>query len=96
MNWKTKLMGGKFFQVGSDPSLPQSGHPCLILPPGPFLFPHHCTLAHTLDPTVGAPIVTITPSNRDAETFVNQKRIFDTTILQVSKSVIAAVKSRDS
>ena len=75
-----------FFQVGSDPALQQSGHPCLLLPPGPFLFPRHCVIAHTLDPASAAPVVTITPSDRDAETFVNQKRIFDTTILQVAEA----------
>ena len=52
---------------------------CMLLPPGPMLFPRHCVLAHTEG------IVTITPSHREAETFVNGQRVFETTILQVSK-----------
>ena len=54
---------------------------CMLLPPGPMLFPRHCVLAHTEG------IVTITPSHREAETFVNGQRVFETTILQVSKII---------
>jgi afadin len=63
-------------EVGTDPAI-QSGQ-CMLLPPGPFLYPRHCVLAHT------EAIVTITPSHREAETFVNNQRIFETTILQVN------------
>ena len=52
---------------------------CMLLPPGPMLFPRHCVLAHTEG------IVTITPSHREAETFVNSQRVFETTILQVGQ-----------
>ena len=52
---------------------------CMLLPPGPMLFPRHCVLAHTEG------IVTITPSHREAETFVNAQRVFETTILQVRR-----------
>ena len=64
-------------EVGTDPALQQQHPNCLLLPPGPFLFPRHCVLAFT------ETLVTVTPSHREAETFVNQKRIFDTTIVQV-------------
>lgn len=39
--------------------------------------PRHCVIAHTEG------IVTVTPCSREAETFVNGQRIFETTILQV-------------
>jgi afadin len=61
-------------EVGSDPAI-QSGQ-CLLLPPAPFVQPRHCVIAHTEG------IVTVTPSHREAETFVNNSRIFQTTILQ--------------
>ena len=54
---------------------------CMLLPPGPMLFPRHCVLAHTEG------IVTITPSHREAETFVNAQRVFETTILQVRREL---------
>ena len=64
-------------EVGTDPSVQHaSGGQCLLLAPGPYIFPRHCVLANTDG------IVTITPSHREAETFVNQQRIFETTILQ--------------
>ncbi|XP_040583955.1 afadin [Lepeophtheirus salmonis] len=59
-------------KIGSDPSMGQA----LLLPPGPFIHPRHCVIAHTDG------IVTITPSHRDAETYINNQRIFDITILQ--------------
>ena len=64
-------------EVGTDPSLQQQHPNCLLLPQNPFLYPRHCVLALTDS------LVTVTPSDREAETFVNQKRIFDTTIVQV-------------
>lgn len=65
-------------EVGTDPAIQGGGGQCLLLPPAPFLYPRHCVLAHTEG------IVTLTPSHREAETFVNNQRIFETTILQVS------------
>ena len=52
-------------EVGTDPAI-QNGQ-CLLLPQAPYLFPRHCVLAHTEG------IVTITPSHREAETFVNNQ-----------------------
>lgn len=59
---------------------PQSNAQCLQLN-GPNIQPRHCVIAHTEG------IVTVTPCSRDAETYVNGQRIFETTILQVRKSV---------
>ncbi|TRY77377.1 hypothetical protein TCAL_03845 [Tigriopus californicus] len=61
-------------KVGSDPAIQNAQS--LLLPPGPFIFPQHCVLAHTEG------IVTVTPSHRDAETYVGNQRIIETTILQ--------------
>ena len=44
---------------------------------GPNIQPRHCVMAHT------GGIVTVTPCSRDAETYVNGQRIYETTILQV-------------
>ena len=60
-------------EVGSDPAI-QSGQ-SLLLPPAQFLHPRHCVLAFTDG------IVTVTPNHREAETFVNNQRIYETTIL---------------
>lgn len=57
---------------------PQSNAQCLQLN-GPNIQPRHCVIAHTEG------IVTVTPCSRDAETYVNGQRIFETTILQVSR-----------
>ncbi|KAG8238213.1 hypothetical protein J437_LFUL018257, partial [Ladona fulva] len=43
---------------------------------GPNVQPRHCVIAHTEG------IVTVTPCSRDAETYVNGQRIYETTILQ--------------
>ncbi|XP_071440496.1 uncharacterized protein [Hetaerina americana] len=43
---------------------------------GPNVQPRHCVVAHTEG------IVTVTPCSRDAETYVNGQRIYETTILQ--------------
>lgn len=57
---------------------PQSNNngQCLQLN-GPNIQPRHCVIAHTEG------IVTVTPCSREAETYVNGQRIFETTILQV-------------
>lgn len=60
---------------------PQSNAQCLQLN-GPNIQPRHCVIAHTEG------IVTVTPCSRDAETYVNGQRIFETTILQVRKSIL--------
>ncbi|VVC26416.1 Hypothetical protein CINCED_3A012275 [Cinara cedri] len=54
---------------------PLSNAQCLQLN-GPNIQPRHCVIAHTEG------IVTVTPCSRDAETYVNGQRIFETTILQ--------------
>lgn len=66
-------------EVGSE--RPVNGHQaaqsqCLTLH-GPHVMPRHCVVAHTEG------IVTVTPCSRDAETYVNGVRIYETTILQV-------------
>lgn len=71
-------------KVGSDPAI-QNGQ-SLLLPPGPLIFPQHCVLAHTEG------IVTVTPSHRDAETYVGNQRIVETTILQVSVRLKSMLK----
>lgn len=43
---------------------------------GPGIHPRHCVIAHTEG------VVTVTPSHQEAEIFVENNRIFDTTILQ--------------
>ena len=42
---------------------------------GPDVHPRHCVIAHSEG------IVTITPAKPEAETYVNQKRITETTML---------------
>lgn len=55
---------------------PQSNAQCLQLN-GPNIQPRHCVIAHTEG------IVTVTPCSRDAETYVDGQRIFETSILKV-------------
>lgn len=55
---------------------PPGNAQCLQLN-GPNIQPRHCVIAHTEG------IVTVTPCSRDAETYVDGQRIFETTILQV-------------
>ncbi len=64
-------------EVGSDPNLAaHSGGHALVLPPSHFVHPRHCVVAHT-EPGV----VTVTPSHPEAETYVNDQRIVETTFL---------------
>ncbi|XP_043199321.1 afadin-like isoform X3 [Amphibalanus amphitrite] len=61
-------------EVGSERS-PQAGGQCLQLA-GHNVHPRHCVIAHTEG------IVTVTPCGREAETYVNGQRVYETTILQ--------------
>lgn len=63
-------------EVGSERASPHSQSQSLQLF-GPNVQPRHCVIAHTEG------IVTVTPCSRDAETYVNGQRIYETTILQV-------------
>ena len=60
-------------EVGSDPAI-QSGQ-SLLLPAAQFLHPRHCVITYTDG------IVTVTPIHREAETYLNNQRIYETTIL---------------
>lgn len=63
-------------EVGCErPNQPQSNAQCLQLN-GPNIQPRHCVIAHTEG------IVTVTPCSRDAETYVDGQRIFETSILK--------------
>ncbi|GFY73939.1 afadin [Trichonephila inaurata madagascariensis] len=61
-------------EVGSERSSSIGGQYLQLF--GPNVQPRHCVIAHTQG------IVTVTPSSRDAETYVNNMRIYETTILQ--------------
>ena len=61
-------------EVGTDRAL-SSGQMLQLF--GSQIQGRHCVIAH-IDG-----IVTVTPSCREAETFVNGQRIYETTILQV-------------
>ncbi|XP_042899757.1 afadin isoform X2 [Parasteatoda tepidariorum] len=61
-------------EVGSERSSSIGGQYLQLF--GPNVQPRHCVIAHTQG------IVTVTPSSRDAETYVNGMRIYETTILQ--------------
>ena len=60
--------------MGSDKSAQMSAR--FLKLRAPDIYPHHCVLAHQVG------IVTITPSNVDAETYVNNQRVTETTELQ--------------
>lgn len=61
-------------EVGCERSSSTSGQYLQLF--GPNVHPRHCVIAHTEG------IVTVTPSSREAETYVNNIRIFETTILK--------------
>ncbi|XP_035207092.1 afadin-like isoform X1 [Stegodyphus dumicola] len=61
-------------EVGSERSSSTGGQYLQLY--GPNVQPRHCVIAHT------DRIVTVTPSSRDAETYVNNMRIYETTLLQ--------------
>jgi afadin len=71
-------------ELGADPAAAGPGgvpgaH-CLQLGPAPYLCLRHCILAYT-----DGGIVTITPASREAETFINNQRIIEPTIVQVNE-----------
>uniref|UniRef100_T1IU86 Afadin n=1 Tax=Strigamia maritima TaxID=126957 RepID=T1IU86_STRMM len=61
-------------EVGSERSISATGQFLQLF--GPNVQPRHCVVAHTDG------IVTVTPCSRDSETYVNNQRVFETTILQ--------------
>lgn len=61
-------------EVGSERGMSPNGQYLQLF--GPNVQPRHCVIAHTEG------IVTVTPCSRDAETYVNGQRIYETTILQ--------------
>ncbi|XP_014251029.1 afadin isoform X2 [Cimex lectularius] len=67
-------------EVGSERGSPH-GHGQSLQLFGPNIQPRHCVIAHTEG------IVTVTPCSRDAETYVNGQRIYETTILQDGATV---------
>ena len=69
---KRHILHPNVTEVGSE----RMGGPNLQLF-GPNIQPRHCVIAHTDG------LVTVTPCSRDAETYVNGQRIYETTILQV-------------
>ncbi|XP_054718595.1 afadin-like isoform X2 [Uloborus diversus] len=66
-------------EVGSERSSSTGGQYLQLF--GPNVQPRHCVIAHT------ERIVTVTPCSRDAETYVNNMRIYETTILQNGMAV---------
>lgn len=65
-------------EVGSErPVGPQAVQAQTLTLAGPTVMPRHCVIAFTEN------IVTLTPCSRDAHTYVNNQRIYQTTILQV-------------
>ncbi|XP_075525931.1 adherens junction formation factor afadin [Dermacentor variabilis] len=63
-------------EVGSAPSGSQG-----LQLQGPGVLPRHCVIAHTEG------VVTVTPSQPEAETYVDGARVFDTTLLQHGATV---------
>ncbi|KAH9363512.1 hypothetical protein HPB48_005955 [Haemaphysalis longicornis] len=63
-------------EVGSAPSGSQG-----LQLSGPGVLPRHCVIAHTEG------VVTVTPSQPEAETYVDGARVFDTTLLQHGATV---------
>ncbi|KAK3098166.1 hypothetical protein FSP39_016827 [Pinctada imbricata] len=61
----------KYTEVGSDPSMP-------IRIQGPSIMPRHCVISLTQNDG----IVMVMPASPDAEMYVNNMRIFETTTLQ--------------
>ncbi|KAH6922155.1 hypothetical protein HPB50_009904 [Hyalomma asiaticum] len=63
-------------EIGSAPSGSQG-----LQLQGPGILPRHCVIAHTEG------VVTVTPSQPEAETYVDGARVFDTTLLQHGATV---------
>uniref|UniRef100_A0A023F3L1 Putative actin filament-binding protein afadin n=3 Tax=Triatoma infestans TaxID=30076 RepID=A0A023F3L1_TRIIF len=68
-------------EVGSERGSPHGHGGQSLQLFGPNIQPRHCVIAHTEG------IVTVTPCSRDAETYVNGQRIYETTILQNGATV---------
>ncbi|KAL4233546.1 Mllt4p [Mactra antiquata] len=66
-------------EVGREKSLSTSGQHLQLF--GPNIQPRHCVIAH-----VGG-IVTVTPTSRESETYVNNQRVHETTLLQHGMTV---------
>ncbi|GAB1603000.1 afadin-like isoform X2 [Argonauta hians] len=61
-------------EVGSEKSTSESGQYLQLF--GPNIHPCHCVIAHMNGS------VTVTPTRKDAETYINNRRIYETTLLQ--------------
>ncbi|KAK3576959.1 hypothetical protein CHS0354_005964 [Potamilus streckersoni] len=68
-------------EVGSEKSMSMSTSGQYLQLHGPNIQPRHCVIAHT------GGIVTVTPTSRESEVYVNNQRIFETTLLQHSMIV---------
>ncbi|XP_041354927.1 afadin-like [Gigantopelta aegis] len=66
-------------EVGSERSLSTSGQYLQLY--GGDVMPRHCVIAHTEG------IVTVTPTSREAETYVDRQRIYETTMLKHGMTV---------
>ncbi len=61
-------------EVGAERGMSVSGQYLQLY--GPDIHPRHCVVAHTEG------IVTVTPTSNEAETYVENQRIYETTMLQ--------------
>ncbi|XP_052826944.1 afadin [Octopus bimaculoides] len=61
-------------EVGSEKPTSESGQYLQLF--GPNIHPCHCVIAHMNGS------VTVTPTRKDAETYINNRRIYETTLLQ--------------
>lgn len=75
---KKHLLHLNITEVGSIASPSTGQHLRLI---GPTILPHHAVIAHI------SGVVTVTPTSREAETYVEGQRIYDTTVIQHGKIV---------
>ncbi|XP_053396807.1 afadin-like isoform X3 [Mercenaria mercenaria] len=66
-------------EVGREKSVSTSGQYLQLF--GPNIQPRHCVIAHT------SGIVTVTPTSRESETYVNNQRVHETTLLQHGMTV---------
>ncbi|XP_048258365.1 afadin-like [Haliotis rufescens] len=76
---KRHLLPLNVTEVGSERSVSNSSQYLQLL--GNDIKPRHCVIAHTEG------IVTVTPTSRDAETYVEHQRIYETTMLKDGMSV---------
>ena len=61
-------------EVGAQRSMAVSGQYLQLY--APDIYPRHCVIAHTDG------IVTVTPTSKEADTYVENQRIHETTLLQ--------------